>query len=304
MSYIKSFTTQWMNENIKITYLEKGIFNFFIRVFFKNWIKEKNKNYLYEIDIDFKKQNNNLVNTFLFDYTRKMEENKITTTVSNIKIFRSIIRSTYKVINKKASVVGVSELYMAIIRKTIIEPIEYFNYQQGWRLLHASVFKFNNKLFVISAGSKVGKSTLVSKLIEKHDCEILSDNYCFIKGNMVRTIEEPMRGGESSRYKMSFYNRTINGYPSCFENEINYLILMKRGVNNCLSKLEFSNLNLIINKINNQEKEGVLHLDDKDVIKIKNNKITISGSYSLFELEVAEGIENINTSINLLKKIQ
>ncbi|WP_299121232.1 hypothetical protein [uncultured Winogradskyella sp.] len=244
-----------------------------------------------------------ILKTPLFEYNRKKNNNVITTSIFKLNLPRAIIRSFYKFINKKASVVGVSELYMSIIRTAIIEPIEYINYKNGWRLIHASVFKINDKTFVVSAGSKVGKSTLVSRMTSEANCDIISDNYCFIKDNKVRSIEEPMRAGKASRSRISFYGRTINGYPNIFEGEIDYFILMQRGNKNQLTNLNFKDLNLSINQTNTMEKEGVFYLSENDSISIKNYDLEFGGDYILKKLEVEEGLDNIETSINLIKNI-
>ena len=55
----------------------------------------------------------------------------------------------------KANVVGVPELYMAIIRTTVIEPIEYYYYLKGWSLVHANVFQLKGKTCVIAAEAKL-----------------------------------------------------------------------------------------------------------------------------------------------------
>lgn len=299
-----SFTTQWESNNVLIDARIGTLTNYFLNIFFKGWIllrpKKAESRLVFKFSTECKGKS---IKTPLFYYSREIKENQITTVISKPKIFRSMIRSIYKFINKNTSVVGISELYMAIIRKAIIEPIEYLNYLKGWKMVHASVFRFNNKLFVLSAGSKVGKSTFVSKLKREHNCEILSDNYCFVKGNTVRTIEEPLRGGPPSRYKLSFYKRTINGYPSCFEGEIDQFIIMKRGEKNNLSKLNLEKLNVIIEEINNKEGEGIMYLDERDPVKISTEMKKIAGQYKINKLEVGEGLENISTAINLIKNI-
>lgn len=304
MKNINSFATPWSDKNISIIVNNNFLYNFFIKIFFKKWILNNNSNISYCIEINFKKANNQkTINTPLYDYSRLRTHDKIITTISKSNLLRAIFRSFYKIINKNASVVGIPELYMALIRNSIIEPIEYINYINGWRLIHASVFSINGKVFIVSAGSKVGKSTLVTTLINKHKGEILSDNYCFVKGNMVRTIEEPIRGGLPSNYRISFYKRTISGYPSSYEGRIDTFIILKRGVKNKLTEINFKDVNQFIDTTNHNEKEGVFFLDINDQIRINKNKLFIKGDFTTFELEVKEGIENIDKSIEILKKI-
>tara|TARA_R110002033_G_C3884115_1_gene238255 strand:+ start:1003 stop:1923 length:921 start_codon:yes stop_codon:yes gene_type:complete len=298
------FTTQWDNDNVLIESSGGGFSRYFLSIFFKNWLLLKPKKTEYNVILKYSNdEKRDSIKASLFNYTREIKENQITTLIYKPQILRAIVRSLYKFTNKHASVVGVSELYMAIIRRSIIEPIEYVNYLKGWKMVHASVFRLNNKLYVVSAGSKVGKSTLVSKLRNEYNCEVLSDNYCFVRGNKVRTIEEPLRGGLPSRYKLSFYKRTINGYPTSFEGEINHFIIMNRGGQNRLLKIDFEDLNFIVNKTNNQEKEGICFLEEVDPIRILKNEIKIGGNFSAYKLEVAEGLNNLNTSINLINKI-
>ena len=298
------FTSQWDSDNVLVETSKGWLTNFFLGVFFKRWISLGLKKSEQNIVLNYsnKKRSDN-IKFSLFYYSREIKGNQITTIIYRPKILRALVRSLYKFTNKYASVVGLSELYMAIIRKSIIEPIEYLNYLKGWKMIHASVFRLNGKLFIVSAGSKVGKSTLVSKLKKEHNCEVLSDNYCFVNGNNVRTVEEPLRGGPPSSYKLSLYKRTINGYPSSFEGEIDHFIIMNRGSNNQLSKLSFKDVNFIIDKINNKEKEGVCFLEEKDSLRIQKNEIKIDGNFGIYKLEVAEGLKNLNISINLIKNI-
>ncbi|EDP69545.1 hypothetical protein FBALC1_00285 [Flavobacteriales bacterium ALC-1] len=298
------FSTSWSSDNIDIEVNGGFLMSFYIKLFFKKWALLELKGSKYKVTVYLKEElSEQKVKFSLFNYSRDNNDKIITTSINKIDLFRAAIRSFYKFFDKNASVVGLSELYMSIIRKSIVEPIEYINYTNGWRLIHATVFKLENQIFIVSAGSKVGKSTLVSKLRNEVNCNVLSDNYCFIKDNMVRTIEEPIRGGEASKYKISFYGRTINGYPDSFEGEIDYFILMKRGNKNQLTNLDFKDLNLFVNQTNNTEREGVFYLNKSDSISVKNCDINFRGKYILKELEVAEGIDNIESSINLIKNI-
>ncbi|MCB0462027.1 MAG: hypothetical protein R2816_01330 [Flavobacteriaceae bacterium] len=298
----RSFTTQWSDNNIKINYKGGGLFSVFINIFFKNWVSNNSRTYSDEITVNFYKPNNGeLVKTLLFDYTRNIENGKVVTYFYNLKLFRATIRSIYKFFFKNSNVVGIPELYMAIIRSAIIEPIEFLKHQAGWELTHANVFVYNDKTYVIVAGSKAGKSTLITNLNEKHYINVLSDNYCFIKDNKVITIEEPFRSGKVSRYHLSFYKRRINGYPKVFEANIDFILVMKRQSQNYISKLTFKELLCEISAINYKEKEGIRFVSDNDPIKIDNKKFLINNSnYQTFELGLAEGLKNIDKVVNII----
>ena len=201
----------------------------------------------------------------------------------------------------KSSVVGIPELYMAIIRKGIVEPIEYYNHLEGWSLIHANVFEYDGKTFVITAGSKVGKSTLINKLSQQFKIKILSDNYCFINKKKVRTFEEPLRGGIESRLKLSFYNRSINGYPHKFEAEIDYFIYLKRSNENYLIEINNNELEKNIRKINENAGEGIFFANNKDPLKIDSKDFIFKkGDFKSLELGMKQGLHNINTTMNLI----
>lgn len=304
MSKNRAFTSQWSDTNFKIEYSVRVIFNYFMFIFFKKWIHSKPKNSSFEIKIEFGNKTAKDNSNSLFNYTRNIKNNKITTKLTNVKIMRAMVRSLYKFLNNKAVVVGVPELYMAIIRRTVIEPIEYFLHTQGWLLIHASVFRYDGKLFVVTAGSKAGKSTLVSKLLKYKDCEILADNYCFIKGDMVKTIEEPFRGGRISRFKLSLYGRTINGHPKHFEGKMNYFLTLNRGIKNNLKRIPFNEINLNICKTNSNEKEGIRFLHESDCIKIDKPNQLKEGNFETYKIEIAEGLENINIIIKLILNLK
>lgn len=293
-----NFSTQWEDENILIK-AQKGVFSsYFVKVFFRNWLSVKAKPSNYLIKLKFGKMTGMpLMHTPLFDYQREVIDNDVVTYISKVNIFRALVRSFYKIIMNEADIVGIPELYMAIIRKGIIEPIEYFNYKNNWTLIHASVFNFKDKTFVISAGSKAGKSTIVKSMLKNFEIEVLSDNYCFIKGNQVRTIEEPFRGGKPRRHKLTFYNRSVSGNPKIFEGRFKHLIYMVRGNINKIEEISHKEMELSLFEINERVKEGAYYVNDEDKIKIQKGGIEINPAVNLSKLEVAEGIENIQTAI-------
>lgn len=296
-----SFTTQWGNQNIKITYPKETLLDYFMGVFFKKWIKSPLKESGNQIIIKLGKKKKEKIKAQIFDYSREIKGDCIITNVYNVRIFRAVIRSLYKSVFLKSSVVGVPELYMAIIRKGIVEPIEYYNHMSGWGLIHANVFEYDGKTFVITAGSKVGKSTLINKLSEQFKIRILSDNYCFINKNKVRTFEEPLRGGKESRAKLSFYNRSINGYPHKFEGEIDYFIYLKRSNENYLIEINNKELEKNVREINKSAGEGIFFLNSKDPLKIDPKDFILkNGDFKSLELGMKQGLHNIYTTMNLI----
>jgi hypothetical protein len=299
----KVFTTQWKSENIEIQYCDNIFLNFYIYIFFKSWIRKQIYPTKHKVIIQFSKEVNKPYKyQKMYSYNRISNKHTIITTFSNIKIKRALIRSVYKLFSKK-SVIGVAELYMSVIRKGVIEPIEYLKSIQGWSMIHACVFKLNSKLFVISAASKIGKSTLIDYLIKYEDVSVLSDNYCFIKGDCIKTIEEPFRFERKRRFSMSFYGRSISGYPECFEGKVDKLIVLKRGSKNKIDTVSNNKMNKMLNQINQDSQEGISFLDSNDVI-MTHNRINNQGKYMNYEVQIAEGLHNIPEIINLLKKIK
>ena len=296
-----NFTTQWKEDNIAI-FLEKGfLLSFFVKLFFKEWSVSERKETNSRIYVK-RGINEEEIKGKLFNYSRQINQGQIVTTISNIKVFRALFRSVYKLIANKAKVVGIPELYMAVIRTTVIEPIEYYYYLKGWSLVHANVFQLNGKTCVIAAGSKVGKSTLIKKLHSSFKVDVLSDNYCFIKGDKVKTIEEPLRSGIPLRNKITFYNRSISGYPERFEGEIDYFFILKRtDDDNEISNLNELLLSREIEKINRKDREGIFYLNTNDPIYVSTKKkLLLKGSYNKNLLTMKNGIDNVDKVIHLL----
>lgn len=299
------FSTQWSSGNIEIHVKGGILMSFYIKLLFKNWsiseIKPSKKTVLVEFDRPSK--NVEIVKTTLFSYQRIITEKLVRTRITKINIPRACVRSMYKFIVNRGSVVGIPELYMSIIRKSIIEPLEYNAHKDGFSLIHASSFMYNKKTFVIVAGSKIGKSTLILNLTRKNNVNVLSDNYCFINGNIIRTIEEPFRSGRPKRFKTTFYNRSISGRPDIYEGKADFIIHLKRGVENSLNNLNAINMQMIINEINEHEKEGINYITETDPIWLEKQNLNLSDKLKFFTLSIAEGIENVEIAINQLKKL-
>lgn len=299
----KIFTTQWKSENIEIQYCNNFFLNFYIYIFFKNWIKEQIYPTKNKVIIRFSKDINKPHRcSKMFSYNRINHKNTIITTFSNVNIKRALIRSIYKIFIQK-SVIGIPELYMSLIRKGIIEPIEYFKSMQGWSMIHACVFRLNSKIFVISAASKAGKSTLIDYLIKHEDVSVFSDNYCFIKGDRIKTIEEPFRYKKKKRFNMSFYGRSISGYPEYFEGKVDKLMILRRGSRNNIEAISNNKMNEMLNQINQDSQEGISFLESNDVI-MTNYRINNQGEYMKYEVQISEGLHNIPKIINLIKTIK
>lgn len=300
-----NFTTQWSNDNILIS-IDGGMFiRFFSKVFFKSWLTNENKMADHKIILQLgtldKKEE--LIEEPFFVYQRVIDNKKIITKIGKLNFVRALVRSLYKFIFNNGSMVGVPELFMMIIRKSVFEPIEYFNLKQGWHLIHASAFEYKNKVFVLVAGSKIGKSTMISELRKTYKIQVLSDNYCLIKGDKVRTIEEPFRSASPNRFKIVFYNRSLNGRPEKFEGDIDFLIHMDRGKNNAFSRTNPLTMKEEIQRINDKEKEGICYLSKIDPIRTPKIKLELKGQKKLYSLIVAEGMENVEIAINKVIKL-
>jgi hypothetical protein len=146
---------------------------------------------------------------------------------------------------------------------------------------------------VISAGSKVGKSTLIRELMKTDGIIVLSDNYCFVKGDRVRTIEEPFRAAPPSTFKVDFYGRSINGYPTKFEAKIDHAVFMERGSENELYGIDASEFNKAVQRINDQEAEGVFYLNKEDVLRRDGQNFNIDPNLPFYRLCMGNGIEQI-----------
>jgi hypothetical protein len=291
---MKEFTTQWRKNNIQICYPTDRITRFFIRLFFKTWVELPAKNFSQTASFEFSSSllESDLKDT-LFTYSRELEGDRITTRFSNLKVFRSLLRSAYKGVNKKASVIGLPELYLALFRKAIFEPIEYFLSKRGWTLIHGSVFSYNNKTAVVSAGSKVGKSTLVRELMKTNGISVLSDNYCFLNGDRVLTVEEPFRAGSPSIQNISFYGRSVSGYPKMFEAKVDVFLFLERGQQNAIEPIKISEFILEVIQICDQAAEGAYYLNQKDILRLNKRNLSLDQQLPYYRLQAANGLDNI-----------
>lgn len=300
---LKYFTTQWVNDNLKVEYESWCLLNNHIKFFFNNWIKEKNKETSKTVTIRFKKPDNlSIIHTPYYHYSRIVNNDNIVTYIYNVKYVRAILRSLSKFIFNKKSLVGLSELYMSIFRTTIFEPIEFFLFEKEWNLIHASAFKLNNKLFVIAGMSKAGKSTIVSKLLKNNQVSILADNYCFIKDNRIITVIEPIRAGKAHPFKRSYYKRSVIGWPEIYEGKIDELIILRRSKEkNSFNKIDNLYAENLLLHINNSTNEGIQFLNKKDPLK-RTYTIKIGKKINCNILNIFEGIENIEYAIKKIKE--
>jgi hypothetical protein len=302
----KSFTTQWQHQNVCVQYEGNNLLDsFFLKFFFKNWISLPKKRCKRRVIVKFGiLPKTNRVNDRLFSYQREIDESSITTHINRIDWLRASTRSFYKTMFRNANVIGIPELYLAMIRKSILEPIEFYKHLQGWSLVHSSVFIYQDRTFVVAAGSKAGKSTLIKQLVKKHDVLVLSDNYAFLKDNYVKTIEEPMRGGDSKTFKPTFYGRSISGYPKAYESNTDFIIYLNRGEKNQIREIKLEALAEILFKINNEEQEGVAYLNLKDPLRSIPRKPILAATVATYELEISEGLENIAVAIDLILNLK
>jgi hypothetical protein len=139
----------------------------------------------------------------------------------------------------------------------------------------------------------VGKSTLIAELMKTEGVCVLSDNYCFIKGGKVRTLEEPFRSGLPSFNNISLYGRAIDGYPTIFEAKMDGIVFMERGKENNLETLSNSDIAQEIIRVCDKEQEGVFYLDDKDVLKLGKPRLFMDQGIPSYRLQVGDGMENI-----------
>ena len=132
--------------------------------------------------------------------------------------------------------------------------------------------------------------------------DILSDNYCLFNGLMVRSIEEPMRGGQPSFLEQSYYGRRIFGSPDLFESELHCLVILVMSDRNQLSEITAQEAILSLDIINKKEKEGVDFLDVADGLLNLNAKYSINMDRSIkcYRLEVAYGLENVKFAVKNL----
>lgn len=148
-----NFTSQWNSHNIRIQYeLKNKLHAFFIVLFFKKWISYTKKPYNKTVAVEFRKKPGiEEIQGTLFTYQRVIKNDTIITYVYNINWLRALLRSCYKFLVTNASVVDIPELYLAIVRKSVLEPLEFYKYQEGWYLIHSSVFNYKDCTFVIAA---------------------------------------------------------------------------------------------------------------------------------------------------------
>ena len=60
---------------------------------------------------------------------------------------------------------------------------------------------------------------------------------------------------------------------------------------------------MIINEINEHEKEGINYITETDPIWLEKQNLNLSDKLKFFTLSIAEGIENVDIAINQLKKL-
>ncbi len=294
--------TNWKTNNIKIKIDRGYFFEKFSKWFFKGLIHSKGNNeYLGEIRLTIKKKaNNESIKHDFFDYSRSIQEKLIVTEIYNIDIFRAIIREIYKFLFPSSSVVGIYEVFLAILRTGVFEPIEYLFSQKYGNLIHGAALFYKGTPFVLAGTSRSGKSTIVKYLQSDDSCKIASDNYLLLDSCSFKGLFEPLRGGKPSRYRSKFYGKGIYGWPDISEiNPAKFFFILR---SNCNSKknIEKHEAEYYTKQIYNECKEGISFLNNKDVLK-KNQKSIELPPISYYLITVAEGINNIKYAIRYIE---
>ena len=299
----RCITSLWSSHNTKIIVESRLVNNYFIKRFFKSWMIDGLPEGA-DVKVFFEQKNeSDVIDNGIFSYQRYFDdEGVLCTNIIKIRHYRALLRSIYKCFFKKKKVIGFPELYMAIIRTSIFEPLEFLAARSGWRIFHGAAFTLRRKTILLSAGSKQGKSTIIEAIRKIETIDILSDNYCLFNGLMVRSIEEPMRGGQPSFLEQSYYGRRIFGSPDLFESELHCLVILVMSDRNQLSEITAQEAILSLDIINKKEKEGVDFLDVADGLLNLNAKYSINMDRSIkcYRLEVAYGLENVKFAVKNL----
>ena len=109
----------------------------------------------------------------LLRYNRSVSNNNITTSISINQYYYTLLKNIYKNINKNVNLVGLDEIAMAIIRKGVIEPIEFYFSNNNIFLLHASGVVINQKGVVFIGGVSGVNPTLFNYIYNNK----LADQY-------------------------------------------------------------------------------------------------------------------------------
>ena len=161
---------------------------------------------------------------------------------------------------------------MAIIRKGVIEPIEFYFSNNNIFLLHASGVVINQKGVVFIGGSKQGKSTLFNYIYNnKLADQYLSDNYIFSDGIDMKAFIEPQRYGKPKFFHHSYYGRNSRHITDIYDYTADLIILLERSDKNTFEKIDKKVATKKIVKIHNTEKEGISFLNKEDPLNKKNN---------------------------------
>jgi hypothetical protein len=299
------FSSQW-NKKSNFLFIIKNeniIFRYFIKLYFNNWIENDEKTNISNIIIiDFKhNKSNKIINKSFFDYSREKSDQTITTYVSNLRFFRSLVREIYKIIKPNVSLVGIWELYLDILRTGIFEPLEYFLRKDNYSLVHSGVVKINNKTLLFLGKSKSGKSTIIKHIINNINYDkILSDNYAFIKNREILTVPELFRSGKPKRFKINIYKRNCKNIPLFFEEKLDMVIILKLSNKNQITNIDKSDVTSYLKDIYYSSKEGIAFINKKDILYSNKEKSILLNTKDNYLLEIKKGISNIKQSLHYL----
>ena len=297
------FTSHWMSVNSSFEIDGPKWFERQLRFFFKDWLAHESMRAVYRILVEFNSNHfHKPIDNNFFKYSRKVSDNMIITRLSNVRVIRALIREVFKSVNPSISVVGISELSMVLIRSSIIEPLQFLLMQHGWQLAHGCGLVSGDKCFLFLGKSKSGKSSLAQYIISKYKWLVLSDNYCFIKSNKVLGFYEPMRVGKAKRFEFSYYGRSVRGWPTVYESDIDKIFYIKRGDKNEIKVIEESIEN-VVKEIDHSCKEGIRYISIAD--PIFSQKFVVDKNIpSYYEVSIKNGLKNISMiSEKLISKL-
>lgn len=275
--HIKQIKIGPKDEKLIIYY--PAILSCFFYAFFGDYISE----YIYE-------ENDSIISKWKFNLPwmrNQIDSQDISLYEYNFslkEILRASIRSAYQLINPRSKTIGLFELFILVLRNTILLDVEKHLINSSFYMIHGALLSKGNSTIILVGKSGSGKSTF-SKVLEEHGWQCYGDNYVFINNNMAMTIPECQRFGQAKRFKFSFYGKNV-GFPKKTK-PINWssIILLEKNSNADIRLLSLSieaTVDEII-KISLQENEGIVNQQLSKYIKglTKLKKQSNSKTYRL-----------------------
>ena len=262
-----------------------------------------NKNIKVKFKCFGKGKKNGIVSDYTFD--RERVGSVYNTTIYTGLLIFPFLKSCYKFLFPKSSVVGIPEVYQSAFRTSVLEPFEGLLADDGFRMIHAGFVNYQKKGIIVCGKSGHGKSTIIEHLSKIDGSKVGADNYVFINGKECFFFPEPFRSGNSiSRFEFLLYGKRINGFSVLEKGEVDFFYLISRTFeendNLSFEDIEGVYLSGIIEEMYTEEGEGLfskkncpIQLNESNFSDICTIKVGISNGSHLVRKAVDEIIEKL-----------